>query len=787
MVGGVATPHAEPLLLESFLWGLLSASSLNIGSLIGVTCLPSQKIRAMFMAFGGGALLFALSVELFGHTLHRYEQNHETSVVWTMEGSAVFGGLLFALLNRVLNGAGADVRKPSTRMGTMARMRGLLMRRLTSRLSKVHLFSKLTYDELSQLIQKAMYMERFGAGDSIMSQSQDHGIYFVISGAVRLQFLEGEKQDPEAQPRKDRAIDVHAQADHMPHINRLDDAKADHMPHIICLDDEPSEVRVEVSDDNDEASASSPESDESMHSWDLGPNQIFGDMRVLTGSHIDAEVHALRHTKVLVFPHHEVLHLLKNNSAVREFVSSGAVEQLKQVPELNHLPDHSLAMLSARCPHQQFKPGAVVFRGVVDDRTPLICVVLGSVARNFAKTGAKDVLKSGSLLCTEHLKGSTSMPFTATAVVQTTVLFLQRHVLDEVSKMSIMRPGDRVGWKSFIGAVQDKAQNSHNLGRWHASSRPDDVLSSITDEELAESVNSDFDEAPLDPWVAAMMQYMQGVHERVVTDKSLHKREQRMQSEAVVEKRVGDLKDRAIKAKRANGEKSAQKDDKKRAADRPEKPKTDGRAPEQRLIVKPKDEHVSAHVAKKTDVRGPEHGKPTYEHEFAEEAGGHAKGSEAKHTAIMVWMGILIDAIPESLVIGILVNKSAISDASSASMALPFVMSVFLSNLPEAMSSSGSMKSHGMSVCQITLMWFMTTFVTAFGALIGAVLFPPDTIASHNTEVIVSAVEGVAAGAMLTMIAQTMMPEAFEQGGDIVGLSCLAGFLCAMSVKLIPT
>jgi zinc transporter ZupT len=46
-------------------------------------------------------------------------------------------------------------------------------------------------------------------------------------------------------------------------------------------------------------------------------------------------------------------------------------------------------------------------------------------------------------------------------------------------------------------------------------------------------------------------------------------------------------------------------------------------------------------------------------------------------------------------------------------------------------------------------------------------------------------IEGVAAGAMLTMIAETMLPEAFEHGGGtIVGLSTLAGFLASMSVKL---
>merc|ERR1719361_549986 len=102
------------------------------------------------------------------------------------------------------------------------------------------------------------------------------------------------------------------------------------------------------------------------------------------------------------------------------------------------------------------------------------------------------------------------------------------------------------------------------------------------------------------------------------------------------------------------------------------------------------------------------------------------------------------------------------------------------------MSSSGSMKAAGMRVSTIVMMWLATTVLTACGASLGAVLFPPGTQDQEGPVLAVRAVEGLAAGAMLTMIAQTMMPEAFEQGGDIVGLSCLAGFLCALSVKLIP-
>lgn len=234
-----------------------------------------------------------------------------------------------------------------------------------------------------------------------------------------------------------------------------------------------------------------------------------------------------------------------------------------------------------------------------------------------------------------------------------------------------------------------------------------------------------------------------------MTEKGMSKRQERKEQEARVEKRVSEL--------RAKASRTALNEDGKT------------QAPSGVATTKAED---SKEAAKNSDAGGHGH--------------GHG-GASAKHQAIMVWLGILIDAVPESLVIGILVNKSVADGTSSASVALPFVISVFLSNLPESMSSSGSMKNHGMRVSYILLMWFLTTFITALGALLGAVIFQPESIHDQDTEIIVSIVEGVAAGAMLTMIAQTMMPEAFEQGGDVVGLSCLAGFLCSMSVKLIPT
>jgi len=152
------------------------------------------------------------------------------------------------------------------------------------------------------------------------------------------------------------------------------------------------------------------------------------------------------------------------------------------------------------------------------------------------------------------------------------------------------------------------------------------------------------------------------------------------------------------------------------------------------------------------------------------------------HQATMVWLGILLDAIPESVVIGILVNASD----GDVGKVLPLVIGVFLSNLPESMSASGTMDLCGMPRWKITSLWASVTVVTCIGAVVGALLFPPGTSSEPGSAIAISSIEGLAAGAMLTMIAQTMMPEAHEQGGNVVGLSCLAGFLCAQTVKVLP-
>lgn len=164
---------------------------------------------------------------------------------------------------------------------------------------------------------------------------------------------------------------------------------------------------------------------------------------------------------------------------------------------------------------------------------------------------------------------------------------------------------------------------------------------------------------------------------------------------------------------------------------------------------------------------------PVTEEDIRDEMAEAAKGAAV---AMAIWLGIAIDAVPESLVIGTLA-------IGPEGMSLAFIAGVFLANFPEAMSSAIAMRNSGMGLARIMTMWSSIFVLTGVGALLGAVMFPAEP--EGNLFFLMLAVEGLAAGAMLTAIAESMLPEAFEQGGSIVGMMTLLGFLAALSVAVI--
>jgi CRP-like cAMP-binding protein len=146
---------------------------------------------------------------------------------------------------------------------------------------------------------------------------------------------------------------------------------------------------------------------------------------------------------------------------------------------------------------------------------------------------------------------------------------------------------------------------------------------------------------------------------------------------------------------------------------------------------------------------------------------------ENKGSGMAIWLGNLFDAIPGSIVIG----ASAASANSGIGFAL--IAGMFLANFPEALSSSSDMQKQGAKFIKVLSMWSSLFIISGISAFLGCLIFG----GVQHVEGIFTFLEGIAAGAMLTMIADTMLPEAYHKYASITGLSTLFGFLLAIFIN----
>lgn len=129
-------------------------------------------------------------------------------------------------------------------------------------------------------------------------------------------------------------------------------------------------------------------------------------------------------------------------------------------------------------------------------------------------------------------------------------------------------------------------------------------------------------------------------------------------------------------------------------------------------------------------------------------------------------VGVLLDGIPESIIIGL-------SLLGGKGVSLVAVIAVFLSNIPEGLSSAAGMKRSGRSQGYILGVWSAIALVSGIAALIGYTVF------RHFSNDVIADTTAVAAGAILAMLIDTMIPEAFEETHEFSGLFTVVGFLLA--------
>ena len=151
---------------------------------------------------------------------------------------------------------------------------------------------------------------------------------------------------------------------------------------------------------------------------------------------------------------------------------------------------------------------------------------------------------------------------------------------------------------------------------------------------------------------------------------------------------------------------------------------------------------------------------------------GKQQRTDAQHKGggLAIAIGSLLDGIPESVVLGV-------SLLGGGGVSVAMFSAIFLSNLPEGLSSAVGMKRAGRSKTYVFGLWIVIVLVSALASLLGAALL------GSASAGLLATVNAVAAGALLTMIADTMLPEAVEGEHGLTGLLVVLGLLIAFALS----
>jgi ZIP family zinc transporter len=152
-------------------------------------------------------------------------------------------------------------------------------------------------------------------------------------------------------------------------------------------------------------------------------------------------------------------------------------------------------------------------------------------------------------------------------------------------------------------------------------------------------------------------------------------------------------------------------------------------------------------------------------------SGAHQPSEEEQSgSGSAIAIGALLDGIPESIAIGL-------SILHGGAVSIAVVVAIFLSNIPEGLSSSAGMKSAGRSSFFVFGIWSVIAVICGLSSLAGYVVF------DSFSPFVVALTTAIAAGAMLTMIIDTMIPEAFAETHNWAGLIAVLGYLVSFALS----
>lgn len=146
--------------------------------------------------------------------------------------------------------------------------------------------------------------------------------------------------------------------------------------------------------------------------------------------------------------------------------------------------------------------------------------------------------------------------------------------------------------------------------------------------------------------------------------------------------------------------------------------------------------------------------------------------SQQNQLLIPMVLAIILDGVPESLVIGLGILESG-------KVSLAMLVAVFISNLPESIAGTSGMKGSGWGWKKIIGLWLIIAVICSLATVAG---FGP---MSGIPKTWLSFIHAFAGGAILMMLSNTMIPEAYEHGGKLAGVFTVMGFAVSVGISLL--
>ena len=163
---------------------------------------------------------------------------------------------------------------------------------------------------------------------------------------------------------------------------------------------------------------------------------------------------------------------------------------------------------------------------------------------------------------------------------------------------------------------------------------------------------------------------------------------------------------------------------------------------------------------------------------YVDKMGGEERmdyeGGQAGGSGTGILLGSLLDGVPESLVLGL-------SLVHSPEVSLAFIFSVAISNIPQGLGGTAGMLKSGWQKNKITRLWLAVCGLSILAAVLGYGLAQLFQGASG------ALVDAFAAGSLLVMLTDSMIPDSFEHGGKETGLSLVIGFGVALAMVILQS